>query len=227
MSIDIRTPVRGTATAGLLATAFAMTVSPGEAVAQDAAAPAEPPRIAGITSTDQRLNVVAGRSVFVAGRVHPAVAGRTVALQRRTPGGWRTVDTARTRVDGRFTIRLRPGTPGSSRVRLRVLSPIASERVRASLGRLNVYRRANVSWYGPGLYGNLLGCGGRLTPGTLGVAHKTLPCGTRLTLRHRGRVVRVRVIDRGPYVGGREYDLTAATRARLGFSGVGAILTTR
>ena len=35
------------------------------------------------------------------------------------------------------------------------------------------------------------------------------------------------VIDRGPYVAGREYDLTAATAQRLGFSGHGAILVTR
>ena len=48
-----------------------------------------------------------------------------------------------------------------------------------------------------------------------------------MTLRHRGRIVRVRVIDRGPYVGGREYDLTAATARRLGFSGHGPIQATR
>jgi rare lipoprotein A len=39
----------------------------------------------------------------------------------------------------------------------------------------------------------------RLTAGTLGVAHKTLPCGTRVTLRKGHRIVRVRVVDRGPY----------------------------
>jgi rare lipoprotein A len=94
------------------------------------------------------------------------------------------------------------------------------------LGRLNVYRFARASWYGPGLYGNRLGCGGTLAPGRLGVAHKSLPCGSRVTLRHRGRTVRVRVIDRGPYAGGREYDLTEATARKLRFRGHGAILTT-
>jgi rare lipoprotein A len=105
-----------------------------------------------------------------------------------------------------------------------VSAPRAAPR---SLGRLNVYRSALASWYGPGLYGAHLGCGGTLSAGSLGVAHKSLPCGARVTLRHRGRILRVRVIDRGPYVGGREYDLTAATAQRLGFSGHGAILTTR
>ena len=87
------------------------------------------------------------------------------------------------------------------------------------LGRLNVYRHALASWYGPGLYGNRLGCGGRLGTSQLGVAHKSLPCGTKVTLRHRGRVVRVPVIDRGPYVGAREYDLTAATARRAEVQG--------
>ncbi len=92
---------------------------------------------------------------------------------------------------------------------------------------MNVFRKAYASWYGPGLYGNTLGCGGRLSPGTIGVAHKSLPCGTPLTVRHNGRSVRVRVIDRGPYVGNREYDLTSATRSRIGFSGHGTVLTTK
>jgi rare lipoprotein A len=103
---------------------------------------------------------------------------------------------------------------------------VRSGAAREHLGRLNVYRRAQVSWYGPGLYGGHLGCGGTLTPNTLGVANKTLPCGSKVTLRHHGRTVRVPVVDRGPYSGGREFDLTAATKERLGFSGVGSILVT-
>jgi rare lipoprotein A len=90
-------------------------------------------------------------------------------------------------------------------------------------GRLNAFRPALASWYGPGLYGNSLGCGGRLSPGTVGVAHKSLPCGTTIVLRRGSRVVRARVIDRGPYVGGREFDLTAATKRRLGFGSVGRV----
>ena len=61
----------------------------------------------------------------------------------------------------------------------------------------------------------------------MGVAHKSLPCGTKVTLRHQGRVVRVPVIDRGPYVGGREYDLTEATAQRLKFKGHGSIQSTQ
>jgi rare lipoprotein A len=91
-----------------------------------------------------------------------------------------------------------------------------------------VFRTAVASWYGPGLYGGGLACGGTLTPGTLGVAHKTLPCGTRVTLRYHSHQVTVPVVDRGPYVAGRDYDLTGATRARLHFQGgVGTVLSSR
>jgi rare lipoprotein A len=34
-------------------------------------------------------------------------------------------------------------------------------------------------------------------------------------------------VDRGPYVGGREFDLTAATAQRRHFHGPGVLLTTR
>ena len=65
-------------------------------------------------------------------------------------------------------------------------------------------------------------------PGTMGVANKTLPCGTKVKLRYHGRTVTVPVIDRGPYVAGRDYDLTeAAKRCGSGFPGVGTVLADR
>jgi peptidoglycan lytic transglycosylase len=74
-------------------------------------------------------------------------------------------------------------------------------------------RDASVSWYGPGFFGNRTACGKTLTTTLLGVANKTLPCGTMVSFRNpsNGRVVTVPVVDRGPYVAGREWDLTAAT----------------
>ena len=72
-----------------------------------------------------------------------------------------------------------------------------------------------------------LACGGTLTPATLGVANRTLPCGTKLRLHYGGRSVTVRVIDRGPFSGSREFDLTQATKERLGFPDVGTVLSSR
>jgi rare lipoprotein A (peptidoglycan hydrolase) len=80
------------------------------------------------------------------------------------------------------------------------------------------YSAARATWYGPGLYGNKMACGQTLTHRTLGVAHKRLPCGTKVALRFRGRTIVVPVVDRGPYSHGIEYDLTAATAAKLGMS---------
>jgi rare lipoprotein A (peptidoglycan hydrolase) len=71
--------------------------------------------------------------------------------------------------------------------------------------------RRMASWYGPGLYGNEMACGGKLTKNTFGVAHKTLPCGKKVTIAHGGRIVIARVVDRGPFVKGVEYDLTEKT----------------
>lgn len=72
-------------------------------------------------------------------------------------------------------------------------------------------------------YGLGLACGGVLGTNQLGVANLTLPCGTLVTFRYRGRVLRVPVIDRGPYVVGRLWDLTGATAAVLGFPGLDQI----
>jgi hypothetical protein len=69
-------------------------------------------------------------------------------------------------------------------------------------------------------YGGPLACGGRLAPNQLGVAHRSAPCGALITFRYNGRVVRVPVIDRGPYIPGREWDLTGATAQLLGFPGL-------
>jgi rare lipoprotein A len=166
----------------------------------------------------KRLDIQSGSRVTVKGRIAPG----TAKLQIQRGHRWVTIDRDRTDVAGRYVLRKRMRGPVSSRARV-----TASDGSVRKLGRLNVYRSAYASWYGPGLFGNKLGCGGRLSPGSLGVAHKSLPCGTKVTFRHRGRVVRVRVIDRGPYVGGREYDLTAATARRLGFNGHGPVQATR
>jgi rare lipoprotein A (peptidoglycan hydrolase) len=72
-------------------------------------------------------------------------------------------------------------------------------------------------------YGLGLACGGVLGRNQLGVAHKTAPCGTLITFTYGGRSLTVPVIDRGPYIVGREWDLTGATAAALGFPGLGQI----
>lgn len=191
------------------------------------AAPKATKASAALTIQRVTRHVVAGRKVRVAGVLRPGGANRSVSLQVRAGRRWVTVDRDRTGANGAYRLTWRTAKPGSRQLRVRFAGTAELRATRRSLGRANVYRRAFASWYGPGLYGGHLACGGRLTPGTLGVAHKTLPCGTRITLRHHGHSVRVRVIDRGPFVGGREFDLTAATKQRLRFGSTGTVLTTR
>jgi hypothetical protein len=83
----------------------------------------------------------------------------------------------------------------------------------------------NVSWYGPGFYGKRTACGLAYTQTIVGVAHRTLPCGTKVTFRNpaNGRVVTAPVIDRGPYVSGRQWDLSAGMCAKLGHCYTGSL----
>ena len=86
-------------------------------------------------------------------------------------------------------------------------------------------RDSDVSWYGPGFYGRRTACGYALTQSLRGVAHRTLPCGTRVTFRNpaNGRTVTAPVVDRGPYVAGRQWDLTGGLCVALGHCYTGAL----
>jgi rare lipoprotein A (peptidoglycan hydrolase) len=83
----------------------------------------------------------------------------------------------------------------------------------------------NISWYGPGFYGSGTACGQTYTRTIMGVAHRTLPCGTLVTFRNpaNGRQVTVPVIDRGPYVSGRQWDMSRGLCEYLGHCFTGSI----
>jgi len=151
------------------------------------------------------------------------MGGRIVVLQALGHRGWRAIAAARTGARGRFRLRYRADRIGSELLRVRFVGASGEDGSERAVGWLNVYRLAEASWYGGE---GELACGGWLTSATMGVANKTLPCGTLVTLHYDGRTVRVPVIDRGPYVAGREYDLTEATKRALGFEGVGEVWAT-
>jgi rare lipoprotein A (peptidoglycan hydrolase) len=85
------------------------------------------------------------------------------------------------------------------------------------------YRVGGASWYGPGLYGNRTACGATLHRNTLGVAHRSLPCGTTVKFVYQGHALVTQVIDRGPYVHDRAWDLTQAASEALELDGVGQV----
>jgi rare lipoprotein A len=84
----------------------------------------------------------------------------------------------------------------------------------ATTSRAGAVGRA--SWYGEFHHGQLTASGETFDMMQLTAAHRTLPLGTRLRVTNleNGRMVRVRVNDRGPYVDGRILDLSlGAARA--------------
>ena len=174
-----------------------------------------------------QLDVLADHRASVTGVLlqtpRSGLAGRIVALQALGRHGWSTLARGRTGTSGRFRLSYVPRQIGSAWVRLRFAGDGRDQRASRRLGRLNVFRLADASWYGGG---GGLACGGSLTSSTLGVANKTLPCGTLVTLRYGGHTVRVPVVDRGPYVEGREFDLTEATKQALGFGDTGQVWST-
>jgi rare lipoprotein A len=205
---------------------------PAQALAPVVIVSSAPTRIAtdvhtAIRVRSSQLNVLDGHSANVTGRLLedrlPGAPGQVVALQKFGSHGWRTLAHTRTGAGGRFRLRYVPRQTASEQVRLRFAGDASDLAAHRPLGRLNVYRLAEASWYGGG---GSLACGGSLTSATMGVANKTLPCGTLVTLRYEGRTVRVPVVDRGPYVAGREFDLTEATKQALGFGGVGQVWST-
>lgn len=168
--------------------------------------------------------VLVGNGLAVRGKVRPSGRRRVKVVFRGAEGGARGVWT---KANGTFALRWLPERTGSYAVRVYGVHDRHTRGSRSPARRLTSYRLAGASYYGPGLYGNGVACGGTLEPGTMGVANKTLPCGTMVKLRYHGHTATVPVIDRGPYVAGRDYDLTAAVKDRLGFPGVGTVMASR
>jgi hypothetical protein len=186
-------------------------------------APAAHASSVAISASTRHRNLLVGRRISVDGALRANAQQHVVALQERRGSGWLTVARGTTSRSGAYSLGFSPATPGRLSLRVRFAGDRTSAPAAAGLGVVNVYRVAGASWYGPG---GPLACGGTLTDSRLGVAHRTLPCGTLVNLRHGSRTVRVPVIDRGPYVAGRDYDLTPATKRALGFGDTGEVWAT-
>jgi hypothetical protein len=163
------------------------------------------------------VSVLGGQAVLVRGRLLPGVAGRKVSLQGGQNGRWQTLTSTRTRAAGRFVLRYVANLARQEPVRVTFAGDHLNGRSTASVGQMTVYREAGASWYNDG--GNTA-CGFHAD---YGVANRTLPCGTKVSLRYNGRSVTATVDDRGPYVGGRDWDLNQNTASALGFGGVGTV----
>lgn len=77
---------------------------------------------------------------------------------------------------------------------------------------------------GESFSGRRTACGHLLQPDAIGVAHPVLPCGAKIFISYNDREVLTQVIDRGPFVPGREFDLTRRLARELGLRGTQPIL---
>jgi rare lipoprotein A (peptidoglycan hydrolase) len=71
------------------------------------------------------------------------------------------------------------------------------------------------TWFGPGFYGQKTACGQMMSPVIVGVASRTLPCGTLVLVNYKSHRLTVPVIDRGPYANGATWDLTSGAASAL------------
>jgi rare lipoprotein A len=175
------------------------------------------------------LGNLLGDVVQVHGTLPGARPGDGVVVQYLDDaGGWQPAATATVGDDdGAFDATWKPAHSGRTKLRA-VPAGQAATATTAGAADLpardvTVFRRARATWYGPGFYGRRTACGTRLSKRTLGVAHKTLPCGTLVELFKDGRTVTVPVIDRGPFRPGTSYDLTYATAQAIGMTGTSVV----
>ncbi len=173
-----------------------------------------------------RISVLLRHQLHFVGRVAPANAGRTVVVERLDKlAGWTQAATGVVKPGGSFSAVWTTNHIG--RVAMRVIvgsSPRTSYAAASSPSlTLTVYRPAIATTYGEGSWGSQTACGETLTHHTIGVANRTLPCGTKVAIYWHGRTITVPVIDRGPYANHADWDLTLATASKLGIPGTETI----
>jgi hypothetical protein len=164
-------------------------------------------------------NALLGKKVRFRGAVDAKLAGRTVVVQYLDPAtqAWTKQATTTVRPDGTFVARWKPRHIGQFQTRALVGGRATTASASPELP-LNVFRPAIATWYGPGFYGKTTACGIELTEDLVGVAHRSLPCGTNVAVRYGSTTIVVPVVDRGPYGGTAKWDLTKGAADQLGFT---------
>jgi hypothetical protein len=213
----------------LVAALVAAALLPASARAQEqqsggVAAPETAPVAQAVTAGGGGLSLTArpdatvGQTAVMRGTAPPGA--RRVKLQLQDPEtlAWKAVAMAVVGPDGTFAARWRPTAAGPAALRA-----VLHRRATSAVG-VTVYKPALATWYGPGFWGNQTACGIPLTPDLLGVAHRTLPCGTLVTIDYLGRRLTLPVVDRGPYgVPGAQFDLTQAAAFTLGMTATSTV----
>jgi rare lipoprotein A len=87
-------------------------------------------------------------------------------------------------------------------------------------GKPVVEQTGEASYYGPGFHGKKTATGEKFDQNELTAAHPALPLGTKATVTNleNGNSVEVEINDRGPYVAGRDIDLSKRAAKELGMT---------
>ena len=179
-----------------------------------------------VSATSDGITISSNASAFLrtgvslTGTVPAGAAGAAVEIDQlpATPGAsWVPMAVVQAASGGTFTAAWHTTSPGQVTIRA-VLQGNQAPSAAASPPSLSVtvYKRSIATLYGPGFYGKRTACGVILRRRTIGVANRTLPCGTEVQIYYQGNVVTVPVIDRGPYSHHANWDLTMATGRALG-----------
>ncbi|HVQ53828.1 MAG TPA: septal ring lytic transglycosylase RlpA family protein, partial [Thermoanaerobaculia bacterium] len=182
----------------------ALAQEPSGGATAPAAAPAPAPfRLSG------GGGALLGKKVRFRGTVDAKLAGRPVVVQSFDPVTEAWTKQAKTTVkpDGTFLARWKARKIGQFRTRALIGGSARTAAASPELP-LTVFRPAIATWYGPGFYGNKTACGIELTETLVGVAHRTLPCGTIVAVHYGSTTILAPVVDRGPFGGEAKWDLT-------------------
>jgi rare lipoprotein A len=186
-----------------------------------------------VSATGDGITISSAASAFVrsgvsvSGTVPASDAGAAVEIDQlpATPGSsWIPVAVVNAASNGTFTAAWHAKGAGQLTIRA-VLQGNQASTAASSPPALSVtvYKRSIATLYGPGFYGHRTACGVTLRRRTIGVANRTLPCGTQVEVYYKGSVMTVPVIDRGPYAHHANWDLTMATARALGMTGTGLV----
>jgi rare lipoprotein A len=186
-----------------------------------------------VTASSDGITIASNASAFVrsgvsvTGTAPAGDAGRAIEIDQlpAAPGStWAPAAVVQARPDGSFVASWHTGRAGQVTIRaeLQGTQPPSAAASPPAVS-VTVYRRSIATLYGPGFWGHRTACGMILRRHTIGVANRTLPCGTEVQVYWKGSVMTVPVIDRGPYTQGVNWDLTMATARALAMNGTGVI----
>jgi rare lipoprotein A len=185
-----------------------------------------------MTATSNGITLAAAASAFVrsgvsvTGTVPAGDAGDAVEIDQigAAPGSsWVPVATVPAASDGAFAAIAYSGHAGPLTIRAELQGNQApSAAASPPAVSVTMYRRSIATLYGPGFYGRQTACGVTLRRRTIGVANRTLKCGTEVQIYYKGSVLTVPVIE-GPYAHGANWDLTMGAARALGMQGTSVI----